>query len=245
LPGFVSSKAELDPQTGLPIGSPVATFEAGWPDGKPLNGEAVRLEAFQPHIHGDALWDAVGGSHHAALWQYMSEGPFLTRDDFDTALFDASQRHDPVFFAIVEQATGLAVGRCSLLNIRPKHRVLEVGHLLFSPRLQRTRAATETLYLLASYSFDQLAYRRYEWKCNALNAKSRQAAERSGFIFEGIFRQHMIVKGRSRDSAWFSIVAEEWPGVKLGFEKWLAPENFDAAGNQRHKLLELINENRA
>jgi RimJ/RimL family protein N-acetyltransferase len=173
----------------------------------------------------------------------MSEGPFNERHEFDTAMHDAARHEDPVFFAIIDQATGRAIGRCALLNIRPKHRCVEVGHLLFSPQLQRTRGATEALYLMARYAFDELGYRRYEWKCNALNAKSRAAAERFGFIFEGVFRQHMIIKGRSRDSAWFSMLAEEWPKVRKALETWLSPTNFDDAGNQRKRLSELIEKN--
>ena len=148
---------------------------------------------------------------------------------------EAAAQTDPLFFAIVDNATKLAKGRASYLRIVPQHRCLEVGHLMFSPDLQRTRHATEAMYLMMKYAFD-LGYRRYEWKCNARNEKSMRAAERLGFQFEGLFRQHMIVKGSSRDTAWFAILDAEWPDVKSAMEEWLLPENFDAHGVQRKRL---------
>jgi RimJ/RimL family protein N-acetyltransferase len=214
----------------------VEPLTAEWPVAKELAGSWVRLEGLNPQLHGEALWESTGGLKNAALWQYMSEGPFTERSEFDLAMHDAAGKQDPVFYAIVEQAGSRAVGRAAFLNIKPTNRCVEVGHLLFAQELQRTRGATEALYLMARYAFDELRYRRYEWKCNALNAKSRQAAERFGFVFEGVFRQHMIVKGRSRDSAWYSMLADEWPDVKLALENWLAPENFDAQGRQRRRL---------
>jgi RimJ/RimL family protein N-acetyltransferase len=170
----------------------------------------------------------------------MGDGPFAARGEMDAVLKLASEKRDPAYFAIVDQKTGQAVGRCSYLNIRPEHGVIEVGNLVFSAALQRTRGATEALYLMARNAFDHLGYRRYEWKCNALNAKSRQAALRTGFVFEGIFRQHMIVKGRNRDTAWFSILDKEWPAVRAAFENWLAAENFDENGRQRRRLTEFM-----
>ena len=142
---------------------------------------------------------------------------------------------DPYFYAIVEP-DGRAVGLAALMSIRPEMRVIEVGNILLSPRLQRTPLATEAQYLLARYAFETLGYRRYEWKCDALNAPSRRAALRFGFRYEGIFRDHMIIKGRSRDTAWFAMLEAEWPARKAAFERWLAPENFDAAGAQRERL---------
>jgi RimJ/RimL family protein N-acetyltransferase len=209
---------------------------AVWPDARVLSGETVRIEKLLPAVHGDSLWETTGGLRNAALWEYMGDGPFATRAEMDDALARASEKRDPMYFAIVEQGTGRAVGRCSYLNIRPEHGVIEVGNLVFSGVLQRTRAATEALYLLARNAFDVFGYRRYEWKCNALNEKSRRAALRTGFVFEGVFRQHMIVKGRNRDTAWFSILDREWPGVRAGFEGWLAAENFDEKGEQRRRL---------
>ena len=146
---------------------------------------------------------------------------------------------DPLFHAIVDAETGKAVGIAGYLRIDPGNGVIEVGHLHYSPRLQQTRAATEAMYLLMRRAFDELGYRRYEWKCDSLNAPSRAAALRLGFTFEGIFRKAIVYKGRSRDTAWFSIVDDEWPQVKAGFERWLDPANFDAAGRQRARLAEL------
>jgi RimJ/RimL family protein N-acetyltransferase len=212
---------------------------------KTLVGQSVRLERLQTQLHGDALWDGTGGLHNAALWQYMGDGPFATRDEFDAGMNLAVNKPDPFFYAIVDQQTGLALGRCAYLNIRPQQGVIEIGHILFSAALQRTRGATETLYLMARHAFDELGYRRYEWKCNALNAKSQLAAVRSGFVFEGVFRQHMIVKGRNRDSAWFSILDSEWPLVRGAFERWLSNDNFDTQGNQKHRLSDLMAARRA
>lgn len=242
--GCVVSYPELDEATGLPIGGTVDATPAGWPGARVLPGQIVRLELLDPAIHANDLWDSVGGAHNSALWLYMSDGPFSNRPDFDAVVQNAARHEDPIFYAIVNQHNSVAVGWCALLNIRPKHRSVEVGYLMFSTKLQRTPAATETIYLLARYVFDELHYRRFEWKCNALNAKSRRAAERFGFTFEGIFRQHMIVKGRNRDSAWFSMTVEEWPGVRRAFETWLAPANLDADGNQRERLSDLISQNR-
>ncbi len=236
---IILERAEPDPTTGLPIGVRVTSAQARFPDATALSGDSVRLEPFDSQTHGDALWQVSGGAQHAELWQYMSEGPFADRASFDTAL----KRHsgsDPVFYAIVDQKTDLTVGRAAYLNVRPDQGVIEVGHLLFSPALQRTRGATEALFLLARHAFEVLGYRRYEWKCNALNAKSRQAAERTGFRFEGIFRQHLIVKGRNRDTAWFSILDSEWPIVRSAFDRWLAPGNFDSSGKQQASLRELM-----
>jgi RimJ/RimL family protein N-acetyltransferase len=143
---------------------------------------------------------------------------------------------DPLFYAIVDRASGRAVGRAALMRIEPLHRVIEVGSILFTPPLQRTRGATEAMYLMARYVFDELGYRRYEWKCNALNEPSRAAALRLGFTYEGLFRQHMIIKGRNRDTAWYSMIDTEWQARRARFETWLAPENFDASGRQRTAL---------
>src|SRR3984885_11031679 len=162
----------------------------------------------------------------------MSEGPFATRADFDAAFDKNARSTDPLFFAIVDNATGVPVGQASYLRIEPRHRVLEVGNIIFTPALQHTRGATEAMYLMARHAFDDLGYRRYEWKCNALNQPSRRAALRLGFVFEGIFRQHMIIKGRNRDTAWFSMLDSEWAVRRANFEQWLGPANFDPAGRE-------------
>ena len=155
---------------------------------------------------------------------------------------ERARSEDPLFFAMLEKSSGDAVGYAAFMRIEPAHRVIEVGSILFTPRLQRTVGATEAMYLMARYVFEDLGYRRYEWKCNALNAPSRRAALRLGFTFEGIFRQHMIVKGRNRDTAWFSMLDSEWPKRKAAFERWLDPANFDANGRQRVSLSALNRE---
>jgi len=196
----------------------------------------VTIAPLDPALHGDSLWAGTGGAHNAALWDYMPDGPFRDRSDFDVRLRSRAESPDPMFFAIIDNASGQAVGHASLMRIDTKNRVIEVGGIMYSPRLQRRPGGTEAMYLLARYVFDDLGYRRYEWKCNALNAASRAAALRYGFTFEGIFRQHMIVKGQNRDTAWFSMLDAEWPARKQAFERWLRPENFDENGRQKTPL---------
>jgi RimJ/RimL family protein N-acetyltransferase len=166
----------------------------------------------------------------------LSEGPFPDRASFDANLSKKAVSPDRVFFTIVDRASGRAVGQACYLRIDPANRVIEVGHILYTPALQRTAGATEAMYLLARHAFEDLGYRRYEWKCNALNSPSRRAALRLGFTFEGVFRQHMIVKGRNRDTAWFAMLDIEWPARKGAFERWLDPSNFDSAGRQKKSL---------
>ncbi|MBI4874283.1 MAG: GNAT family N-acetyltransferase [Acidobacteria bacterium] len=197
-----------------------------------MNGAYVTLEPLDASRHGDALWEGAGGAAHEALWRYMGDGPFAGRAAFDACLEAKAVSVDPRFFALVDRATGRAEGHAALMRDEPRHRVIEVGHILYCGALQRTRGATEAMYLLARHVFEELGYRRYEWKCDALNEPSRKAALRLGFTFEGIFRQHMIVKGRNRDTAWFSMLDSEWPARKREFERWLAESNFDAAGRQ-------------
>jgi RimJ/RimL family protein N-acetyltransferase len=186
--------------------------------------------------HGVSLWEAVRG--HDRLWTYLAYGPFKDEGGFSGWLASREALADPYYYAVV-QPSGHAVGLAALMSIRPDMRVIEVGNILLSPSLQRTALATEAQYLLARYVFERLRYRRYEWKCNALNAASQGAALRFGFSFEGAFRDHMIVKGRSRDTAWFAMLEAEWPARKAAFESWLAPQNFAADGTQRRKLAEL------
>lgn len=201
-----------------------------------IAGRYVTLVPLNAGAHGDALWEATRGEENDALWLYLFEGPFRERSGFDAALKSMEASQDPLYYAIIDSSTGKATGRASFLRIEPKHRVIEVGAILYTPLLQRTRGATEAMYLMMRYAFETLGNRRYEWKCNALNEPSRRAALRLGFTFEGVFRQHMIVKGENRDTAWFSILDKEWPGVKEAFEKWLAPENFTAEGVQKRSL---------
>jgi RimJ/RimL family protein N-acetyltransferase len=193
-------------------------------------GTVTRLDAAR---HGPDLWNAVRGHDH--VWDYMSYGPFADDAAFADWLGAREQSSDPFYYAILD-AADRPVGLSTFVNIHPAMRTIEVGHIVYSPALQRTPLATEAQYLLARYVFETLGYRRYEWKCNALNRPSYQAALRFGFTFEGVFRQHMIVKGRSRDTAWFSMLDTEWPGRKAAFEHWLAPDNFDDKGRQKTSL---------
>jgi RimJ/RimL family protein N-acetyltransferase len=170
-------------------------------------------------------------------------GPFDSFDAYRRWLVAMTESNDPLFYAIVDNASGKAVGVAAYMRIDPANGVIEVGHLNFSPALQRTAAATEAMYLMMRRAFDELGYRRYEWKCDSLNAPSRSAAERLGFHYEGLFRQAIIYKNRSRDTAWFSIIDSEWPARKTAFERWLAPENFDAAGRQGRPLVEFMRDN--
>jgi RimJ/RimL family protein N-acetyltransferase len=204
------------------------------PDRMPIVGETVRLEPVDPRRHAEQLFQASAGADE--LWDYMSYGPFESQAVFTGWVGERAVSKDPIFYAVVDRAAEVARGMTSFLRIEPDHRVIEIGHIWFAPMLQRTRQATEAIYLMARHAFDDLGYRRLEWKCNSLNAASRRAAERFGFTFEGIFRQHMIVKGQNRDTAWFSIIDGEWPRVRAAFEEWLAPENFDQDGHQRRSL---------
>lgn len=201
-----------------------------------LPGRLVTVTPLDAALHGDALYAGSGGEAHDRLWDYLFEGPFRERAAFDSHLKAKSKSDDPLFFTIVENGSGSAIGYASYMRIEPVHQVIEVGSILYTPRLQRTAGATEAMYLMARHVFEDLGYRRYEWKCNALNAPSRSAAVRLGFSFEGIFRQHMIVKGRNRDTAWYSMLDSEWPARKQAFENWLDPANFDSEGRQKTPL---------
>jgi len=233
--------APLEAGTGLPLGPSVDAGPAGRPSTTSLQGRFGRLEKLEPRRHGHRLWEAVKG--HDEIWTYLpSYGPFPGGAQFFEFLEWLTGRtrleHDPFPYAIVG-LSGRALGIVTLKEIRPAMRVIEIGHLVYSPALQRTPLATEAQYLLARYVFETLGYRRYEWNCDALNAASRRAAPRLGFTFEGIFRQHRIAKGRNRDTAWYSMLDSEWPAREAAFERWLAPDNFDADGRQWTRLNEL------
>ena len=219
-----------------PLGPEVDRHPAKRPERVTLAGRYVDVVPLDPITHGDALFEATAGPDEDALWAYLSDGPFRDRASFDRSIERKARSEDPFFFAIVDRASSRAAGLAALMRIDPAHRVIEVGSIIYSRALQRTRGATEAMYLMARYVFDDLRYRRYEWKCNASNAASREAALRLGFTFEGVFRQHMIVKGRNRDTAWFAIVDGDWPAVREAFEAWLHPSNFDAGGLQRRPL---------
>jgi len=203
-----------------------------------LQGKFCRLEPLDPARHGDELFSAAMAPGAEERFRYLTDDP-QDRAGFQTWLARSSQSSDPLFFAVIDTATGRCEGRQSLMRITPEHGVIEVGHILWGPAIARTRVATEALFLHARYIFESLGYRRFEWKCNARNEPSKNAAARFGFQYEGTFRQHMVQKGQSRDTTWFAMLDSEWPAVRTAFERWLAPENFDAAGRQKAKLSDL------
>ncbi len=228
--------SEPHPQTGQPVGLPVDPTPAPRPGPVTLQGRYGRLEKLRGE-HAADLWAAFAG--HDQVWTYIStDGPFASAAEFVPFIAKRAAANDPYAYAIIDPSDR-AVGYLTLLRIEPDMRVIEVGHVLYSPALQRTPLGTETQYLLARYVFETLGYRRYEWKCNALNAPSWRAALRYGFSYEGTFRQHIIAKGRNRDNAWFSMLDSEWPARKRNFERWLAPENFDSEGRQKLSLAAL------
>jgi RimJ/RimL family protein N-acetyltransferase len=231
----MSAAAEPDPLSGRPIGRKVDGTPARRPGPVVLAGRFGRVEKLEDR-HGAALWQALKDDN--ATWAYLGYGPFADAAAFAAWFAERPKLDDPYSYAVVEPG-GRAVGIAALMEIRPAMRVIEVGNIVYSPALQRTPLATEAQYLLARYVFETLGNRRYEWKCNALNAPSRRAAARFGFTFEGLFRQHQIVKGRNRDTAWFSMLDTEWPARKAAYERWLAPDNFDAAGRQKLSLASL------
>jgi RimJ/RimL family protein N-acetyltransferase len=217
----------------LPVGPPVDAMPAPRPYAISLCGRFGSVERLVATRHGNALWAELAG--HDWLWTYLAYGPFAQKPAFAAWLGEREKLADPFYYAIVDKA-GRALGLATLMSIRPDMRVIEVGHILLGPSLQRSPLATEAQFLLARYCFEMLGYRRYEWKCDALNAASRRAALRLGFAFEGLFRSHMIVKGRSRDTAWFAMTDADWPARRTAFERWLAPANFDAEGRQKVRL---------
>lgn len=215
------------------VGEPVDATPALKPAAVILRGHYGVIEKFDAKKHAAPLWEAVKGDD--ALWTYMWFGPFVDFDAFGKFAELLESREDPFAYAIMDNSSNV-LGVATLMEIRPAHRVIEVGGIFYSKALRQTPLATEAQYLLMCYAFEQLRFRRYEWKCDSLNAPSRRAAERFGFTFEGIFREHMIIKGRNRDTAWFSMLYREWPSRKRAFESWLAPENFDGKGRQKKKL---------
>ena len=206
------------------------------PERRALQGRYVRLEPLDPDRHGDDLYAASSGPQAEESFRYLFESPPESRTAFEPWLAKAAASEDPLYFAVVDEATGRAEGRLTFMRIDQAHGVIETGSILFGPRLARTRGATEAIYLQARHAFEDLGYRRFEWKCNDLNEPSKRAAERLGFTFEGVFRQHMVVKGLNRDTAWYAMLDREWPARKQAFERWLSPDNFDADGRQRISL---------
>jgi RimJ/RimL family protein N-acetyltransferase len=221
------------------LGEPVDPSSAPRPRRVTLEGRSINLVPLDALEHLDSLWVATGRPQNEHLWTYMFEDPFQNRASFEAYLQRKEESNDPLYYSIIDKASGDAVGWAAYMRMEPLHRVIEVGSIMFSPRIQRTVGATEAMYIMAKHAFEDMNYRRYEWKCDALNMPSRRAALRLGFTYEGLFRQHMVVKGRNRDTAWYSMLDSEWPSRKRAFEQWLDPANFDANGKQRISLSEL------
>ncbi|KAI0838696.1 putative acetyltransferase, GNAT family [Hypoxylon sp. FL0890] len=235
-------------RTSNPLGAAVSGSPARHPSRDTrLAGRYVTLVGLSAQ-HADPLYPHLSGPENAHLWDYMFDEPYDDIDVFRNSVKAKAASQDPLFYAILANSQDAStvddngidkiVGMASYLRIAPNHRCIEVGNIMYSPQLQRTPAATEAMYLMARHVFEDLGYRRYEWKCNSLNAPSRRAALRLGFTFEGLFRKHMIVKGHNRDTAWYSMVDDEWPGIKQAFEAWLDPINFDSEGKQEKRLEE-------
>jgi len=206
-----------------------------------LNGRFVDLEPQSAAAHAEELFDA-GHNSEAALkiWDYLAYGPWPSLDSYIATLKQQSSGFDPIFYTIRSKESGKACGQTSFLDIHPQNGVIEIGHIWFSPELQRTRGGTEALYMLLKNAMDDLGYRRMQWRCNSLNEKSRKAARRLGFRFEGIFYNHMIFKGKNRDTTWYSILDDEWPEVRGIIERWLNDDNFSSDGKPKTSLFELM-----
>ncbi|MFF7057200.1 GNAT family N-acetyltransferase [Achromobacter spanius] len=223
---------------------PIGPDVPGWtprprPPLAPITGRYCRLEPLSTERHAADLYQAFSQAPDDSDWTYMGVGPFADVAAYRAFAEAAQAGNDPLHHAIIDLKTGRAIGTLALMRIDPANGVIEVGFVSFSRQLKRTRIATEAQFLLMRRAFDELGYRRYEWKCDSLNAPSRQAAARLGFQFEGVFRQATIYKGRSRDTAWFSIIDSEWPALRAAYERWLDPANFDEQGKQRQGLSEL------
>jgi RimJ/RimL family protein N-acetyltransferase len=231
------------PQETNELGEAIGFAVRDWcapelPSRQSMVGRTCRLEALDAERHAGDLHEANSQDRENRIWTYLAYGPYESFDAYRKWAEDVSRGSDPLFHAIVDAATGKAVGVASYLRISPANGSIEVGHINYSPLLQRTPAATEAMYLMMKRVFES-GYRRYEWKCDALNARSRVAAQRLGFSFEGIFRQATVYKGRNRDTAWYAAIDREWPGLENAFTRWLDPSNFDADGGQRLRLTEL------
>jgi RimJ/RimL family protein N-acetyltransferase len=223
-----------------PIGEPVI----GWtsrerPARIGIDGTHCRIEPLDVDRHAADLFEAYGQAPDASDWTYLFVGPFADFEAFREYLTKAAASSDPLHYTVIDATSRKAVGTLALMRIEPVHGVIEVGSVTFSPLLKQTRISTEAQYLLMRYAFEVLGYRRYEWKCDSLNAPSRKAALRLGFEFEGIFRQAIVYKGRNRDTAWYAIIDKDWPHIKRAFERWLDDGNFDANGRQRASLAQL------
>ena len=217
---------------------------SGWtardrPARAPIEGRFVRLEPLDAARHGDGLFAASTTPDAQDRFRWLFEAPPQERAAFQAWLERTAASEDPLHFTVIDKASGRVGGRQSLMRIDTVHGVVEIGNILWNEPVARRPAATEALYLFARYAFDTLGYRRFEWKCNNLNTPSKHAALRFGFTFEGVFRQHMVVKGANRDTAWFAMVDKDWPVIRGALEAWLAPENFDAQGRQKRRLQDI------
>ena len=229
-------------ELGLTVGFAVKNWNAAnLPSDRVLEGVHCRCEPLNLEKHSEGLFQSYGQDSEDRIWVYLPYGPFENLQAYQQWMSKTCFNGDPRFYAVIDQATGLPTGVASYLRITPEAGSIEVGHINYSPSLQSTAAATEAMYLMMKNAFE-LGYRRYEWKCNALNQKSCNAALRLGFTYEGIFRQMMVVKGQNRDSAWYSVLDREWSSVQKAFQAWLAPENFDDSGAQRQSLSALTRE---
>ncbi|MGB3643815.1 MAG: GNAT family protein [Mesorhizobium sp.] len=206
------------------------------PERKTMEGRLVRLEPLSAAKHGDDLFAASSVADAIERFRWLPDYPPKTRAEFQPWLEKAEASPDPLFFAVIDKASGKVVGRQTLMRIEPTHGVIEIGNVYWGPQMARTPMATEAQFLFTRYAFDELGYRRYEWKCDNDNRPSKRAAERFGFTFEGIFRQDRVIKGKNRDTAWFSIIDKEWPALKKAYEGWLDPSNFDGEGVQEKRL---------
>ncbi len=227
---------EIDTVSGLPIGPQVATTAAARPQRIVLEGRFCRLEPLDPVRHGDDLFRCSTPPDAAARFLYLFEEPPTDRAAFQAWLEIVAASTDPLFFAVVDKRTGKVEGRQTLMRIDPANHVIEIGSIYWGPAISRSAVTTEANFLFAEYAFDKLGYRRFEWKCNALNAPSRAAAERFGFAYEGHFRRAVVIKGRTRDTSWYSMIADEWPKLRTAYQRWLSPDNFDADGRQKSSL---------
>jgi RimJ/RimL family protein N-acetyltransferase len=228
------------PAADRPIGPLVDAHPAKRPERATMKGRWVTLVPLDAEKHSEALYAGSHGETRTSVWAYLPYGPFANAASFAADIEVKAHSGDPLFFAVVDNDSGRAVGYQSLMRIDPPNRVIEIGHIMYTPAMQRTAGATEAQYLFAQYVFEALGNRRYEWKCDNFNAPSKRAAERFGFSFEGVFRQHMIVKGRNRDTAWFAMLDSEWPARRNAYERWLEPGNFDKDGRQKLKLSKLM-----
>ncbi|WP_375569009.1 GNAT family protein [Seohaeicola saemankumensis] len=227
--------AEYFNELGQPIGAPLdVSLPRPRPPRSPMQGRWCDVVPLDPDAHAAALYAAYAADAEGRIWTYLPKGPFADLVAYRAWMDETCLTDDPLFHTILVK--GQPLGVASLMRIDPAHGVIEVGNINFAPALSRTRAATEAMFLMMSRAFEELGYRRYEWKCDALNAPSRRAALRLGFTYEGTFRQATTYKGRSRDTAWYAITDGDWPRLKAGFQAWLDPANFDENGQQRRRL---------